>query len=319
MKHLAYAFALFFPTVALAGDLTVQPVALADRKPVFATVESTDVALARARIGGTLIDLLVDEGATVAAGQVVAVVGDEKLALQTNALDAQVAAATAQQVKAQDDLRRAQELFAKGTVAKARLDDAKAAFEVAENQLKALQAQRAVISQQVKEGQVLAPGAGRVLSVPYTKGSVVMPGEVVSRIAAESYILRLQLPERHADALKVGDQVQVGEGSAGKKGHLRQIYPEISNGRVTVDADVEGLGSYFVGQRVRVWITVSHHDGLVVPPAYLLTRSGIDYVRLKMADGVADVPVQRGAVQPDGTIEILSGIKSGDVLAEVTP
>lgn len=40
-----------------------------DRKAVFATVESVDVVSARARIGGTVTELLVDEGSPVEAGQ----------------------------------------------------------------------------------------------------------------------------------------------------------------------------------------------------------------------------------------------------------
>ena len=56
----------------------------------------------------------------------------------------------------------------------------------------------AVITQQVEEGDVLAPAQGRVLTIPVTVGAVVMPGETIAKIAANAYVLRLELPERHA-------------------------------------------------------------------------------------------------------------------------
>ena len=302
-----------WPLCAPAGELTVTPVSITDFKPVFATVESVDVASARARTGGTVIDLKVDEGTEVTQGQVIAVVGDDKLALQLDSLDAQIAAARAQRAKTEDDYTRAQELFRNGTVAKARLDEAKASFQIADNQLKSVTAQRSVIDQQVKEGQILAPTAGRVLEVPITRGSVLMPGEVAARIAANSYILRLQLPERHAQALKAGDVIRLDNG---RNGTIRQVYPEITNGRVRADAEVADLGSYFVGQRVRVMVSTGVHQGFVIPPTYISIRSGIDYVQLKQPHGSISVPVQRGESVAEG-VEIISGLKAGDVLLTV--
>ena len=295
---------------AKAGELTVVPTALTDYKPVYATVESTDVALARARLGGTVVELKVNEGDEVTLGQVIAVIGDDKLALQLGSVDAQIAAARAQLVKTQDDYRRVQELFKNGTVAKARFDDAKATLQIADNQLKSIIAQRSVVNQQVREGQILAPAAGRVLSVPITKGAVLMAGEVAARIAAKSYVLRLQLPERHAAALKVGDTLKMDDG---RLGQLQQIYPEIINGRVQADAAVADLGSYFVGQRVRVDVSVGTHQGFVIPLSFITTLAGIDYVSLKQGQDIIRVPVQRGSVFQDG-IEIVSGLQQGDVL-----
>ena len=48
-----------------------------DQKAVFATVESVDVVAARARIGGTVAELAVDEGSPVVAGQLIARVVDQ--------------------------------------------------------------------------------------------------------------------------------------------------------------------------------------------------------------------------------------------------
>ena len=76
-----------------AETLTVRTANVADEKAVFATVESPNVVPARARIGGTVAELSVRQGDAVRPGQVIAVVGDEKLLLTIAGLEAQIAAA----------------------------------------------------------------------------------------------------------------------------------------------------------------------------------------------------------------------------------
>ena len=77
-----------------------------------------------------------------------------------------------------------------------------------------------------------------------------MPGETVARVASGVYFLRLSLPERHAAHIQKGDEVLVGsrgmtdlmEKAPLGHGHIVKVYPEIDNGRVLADVEVEGLG-----------------------------------------------------------------------------
>ncbi|MFV3077427.1 efflux RND transporter periplasmic adaptor subunit [Niveispirillum fermenti] len=316
-------------------DFTVVVRPLPDEKAVFATVESVNRVPARVRTGGTITGLSVREGDAVTAGQVIATIGDQKLALQQGAQEAQIAAARAQVEQARTDLDRAEELARNGYVTRQRLDELRTAANVAANALKARLAERAVLGQQMNEGQVLSPAAGRVLSVPVTPGTVMMPGEVVALIAQRDYVLRLSVPERHAAHLKPGDPVRLdGEdllpapaaatgahaGATGQ-GAITLVYPQITDGRVQADASVAGLGDYNVGQRVRVWVPAGERPTLVVPAARLTTRFGLDYAHLRRQGGqVVAVPVQRGQPRPlpglpDG-VEILSGLSDGDILVQ---
>lgn len=305
---------------AAAAEFTVRSTTLEDRKAVFATVETVDVTLARVRTGGTVAVLSVDEGDRVSTGQRIAVVADPKVQLELNAFDERIRSAQAQRDLAATELNRTRELFRTGTLPKARVDDAETAFEVASRTLAALKAERQVVAERHAEGAVLAPAAGRVLKVEVTEGSVLMPGEVVARIAAENYILRLQLPERHARFMNVGDTVQVGERGLDVKpqetlrqGTVKLVYPQIQGGRVIADVTVEGLGDFFVGERVKVHVATGRRPGFVVPDPYLYRRFGADYVKLK--DGT-EVVVQVGQDMGD-SVEVLSGLRDGDVL--VTP
>jgi RND family efflux transporter MFP subunit len=325
MMAAIWCLGLAHPARAAEGTLVVAATTVPDQKAVFATVESRRIVPARARISGTIVELSVKEGDSVELEQVLATVGDEKLVLQLKSLDAQIAGLEAQRAQAQGDLTRAEDLFGRGAIPRTRLDEVRTAFNVADNALRARNAERAVVRQQLAEGRVLAPAAGRVLRVPLTTGAVVVSGESVASIAERNFVLRLRVPERHARFLKAGDAIRVDAaelgGSGPRFGTIKLVYPQIEDGRVVADAAVDGLGDYFVSERIRVWISAGERSAFIIPASFLTTRFGVDYVKLHR-DGAADieVPVQRGRELPrpdlpDG-IEILSGLKAGDKLVK---
>ncbi|MCF8481086.1 MAG: efflux RND transporter periplasmic adaptor subunit [Rhodospirillum sp.] len=301
----------------VSGPLTVERVSLPDRKAVFATVESTDILLARARIGGTVGELSVDEGDSVTAEQKLAVVGDQKLILQMQGVDARMRSMTAELNQAQVDLGRTSQLRKQGVVAQAQLDMANTQVRVLKQNLEALDKERAVLAQQVTEGAILSPGAGRVLEVTATDGAVIMAGESIATIASDSYILRMRLPERHARFIKIGDAVEVGPRGLGAsetgtwtKGQVVQVYPKLDAGRVVADVKVAGLGDYFVGERTLVHVATGARETILVPAAYLENRHGLTYATLENGTPVV---VQTGPARSDG-VEVLSGLRAGDVL-----
>ena len=325
------AFAVLF-TLSIAGivpasaaDFVVRSFMAPDMKAVFGQVESTRVVPARARIGGSIRGIKVSEGDQVRENQVVAIVVDDKLALELNAAAAKIEALNSQLENARTELDRAQQLLARGVGTQARVDQTKTQFDVAVNQVAAAQAEKSVVEQRAREGEVLAPTDGRVLRVPVTLGSVVLAGEEVVRIAGGRYYLRLSLPERHAAEIRENAAVRIGRrglspatagGSAeAQPGRVAKVYPEIVNGRVIADVEVDGIGDYFVNERTLVWIQVAQRSVLAVPPQAVATRHGIDYVRLAVENGPLEIAVILGEPieTADGPrIEVLTGLRDGD-------
>ncbi len=315
---LCLAVAIAAPLPVAAESLVVHALIAPDEKAIVATVEPVHELTARARIGGTIASLSVKEGDRVTAGQEIAVIADEKLVLQRQALDSRIESQQSQRDKAKSDYDRALELMKRGVGTQVQVDAAKTALEVADRTLQAMGSDRDVLLQQMKEGAALAPGAGRVLKTPVTEGSVVLPGETIATIAEDHYILRLQLPERHARFMLAGDAVKIsGRGSADggalSEGKVRIVYPEIEGGRVIADVVAPVVGDYFVGERTRVYVATGERPAIVIPRAYVYRRAGVDFVRLK--DG-AEVVVQLGSGD-DASVEILAGLKDGDEV--VTP
>lgn len=310
-----------------AGQLVVQRANVPDYKTVSAVLTSRDVGDARARIGGTLSRLLVREGDSVRRGQVLAIISDQRLALEAQAGAAGVASAEAAVERARTDQGRFQVLFDRGFLSPARMDQVNAETRAAEAQLRAARSQGGALVEASAQGRVLAPADGRVTRAPVPQGAVVMPGEIVIAIATGVRVLRLELPEAQAAFVREGQEIRildVGEGGAVRAVRVRQVYPAIENGRVMADLDAQSLESEFVGARVRVLIPAGEREAIVIPGRYVQTRYGVDYVRLMRAGGgVIDAPVQRGSAvpteaAPDG-VEILSGLEPGDVIVTPAP
>jgi len=320
MRFSVLISALLAATPVFAGEVAISPEEIDDRKAVLATVEPVRQLTARARIGGTVSSLKLREGDAAEAGQQIAVITDQKLVLQLKAIEQRIRSQEAQRDQARVDFDRVQELQRRGVSTQAQLDLARTALDVAERNFAAMEADRRVLDQQMSEGEVLAPGAGRVLNVPVSEGRVVMPGESIATLAEERYILRLSLPERHAQIMKVGDRVSIAARGAReddperrRTGQVRLVYPEINGGRVIADVEVEGLGDYFVGERTRVYVSTGKRTAFLAPSAALYARAGTFFIRLKSG---AEVVVQPGERLGE-RVEILSGLRAGDIV--VTP
>ena len=162
---LALVVATLLASQAAAAEFTVKPIERPDNKAVFGRVESRDLVPARARLGGTILSLSVEEGSAVKAGDVVAVVVDDKLALQLGALDARLKALDAELRNANADLERAQKLLESGVVPRKQVEGFQTRADVLTNQRVAAEAERSVLAQQRSEGEGIAPAPGRVLSV----------------------------------------------------------------------------------------------------------------------------------------------------------
>jgi multidrug efflux pump subunit AcrA (membrane-fusion protein) len=192
-------------------------------KAVYGRVEARDLMPARARIGGTVVELLISEGDEVEAGARIAIVRDDKIDFQIAAIDAQLRALEAQLSRAEAELERGRSLVGRGVITAQRLEQLSTDVEVTQNGIAATQAQRSVIVRQGEEGEVLAPASGRVLTVPVTKGAVIMPGEPVATIGGGGFFLRLAIPERHSAMLEEGAPIRITAAGAVGDGPLAKI------------------------------------------------------------------------------------------------
>lgn len=274
----------------------------ADWQDVSAEVATVDQAQVLARIPGILTSLSVREGDMVRKGQAIGRIVDSQLGPQA-------AAAKAQMVQAQSELKRVKFLHDNGVYADARLEQAQAAAASA-------RAQYAATTAVAGQGIVVAPATGRVLTADVPAGSPVAPGMPIAVITAGATIVRLEMPESHAGKVHVGSQVRASDiGNDGAVGRVVKVYPSVTAGTVKADVSMPGIDDKLVGRRIAARVQTGTRKALLVPDAYVTERYGIDYVALVGKDGNAtQVPVQTAPSAQDGKVEILSGVSAGDTL-----
>ena len=320
MKFRAVLLCLFVATAGSAEVLTLSPHEIVEWKSVYGQVETRDRVPARARTGGTIIELAVTEGDRVEAGERVALVEDDKLQFRLEAIDARLEALAAQIDTAGSELERGKTLFERGVITSQRLDALQTEVDVIRGEIRSLESERLIVEQQVDEGAVLAPEGGVVLSVPVSRGSVITPGEAVAVIGGGGVFLRLAIPERHAETLAEGDVIELGaepdRATERRTGRLVKLYPQIEGGRVQADVEVEGLDARFVGRRIPVRLPVGRRSALLVPDETVEQVGGLDFVRVESVEGeqLRRTIVPGRTVRMDGETwrEVLSGLTAGD-------
>jgi len=168
------------------------------------------------RVGGKLVQRPAEVGQRVGAGQLLAALDAQDLALASQAAQAAVTAARTQRDLAAADLKRTQDLVAQGFVSGAELDRRQTALRAAEATLQQAQAQGAVQGNQAAYARLTADAAGVVVAVLAEPGQVVSAGApvvVLARDGARDVVFGV--PEDRVAQVKVGQAAQVRLWSSG--------------------------------------------------------------------------------------------------------
>ena len=171
----------------------------ANAAPVTATgtFGSRDEIPLAFKIGGIVSRVLVDEGATVQRGQLLA-------SLDLREINAAVAKAQVGFDKAQRDQARVQRLAADSVATLAQLQDATSALDAARSDLVTATVNR-------EYATIVAPEGGIVLQRLITAGSNVSPGSPIMLLGGtrRGRVLRVGLPDRDALRVQLGDAATV--------------------------------------------------------------------------------------------------------------
>jgi HlyD family secretion protein len=181
--------------------------------------------------GGTVVNVLVNAGDRVRAGQLLAIVDRQVQAQQQATSAANVAVSQADARIAQANLDRAQRLVADGFISKADIDKLTAVRDAAAARVRVSQAQLGEVGARMRRLNIVSPANGLLLDRNLEVGQVVSPGSgVLFRVADKGEMeLKARLSETDLAKLAVGQKVQVTPvGSAqAYTGYIWQISPII--------------------------------------------------------------------------------------------
>ena len=135
------------------------------------------------RVGGKIVERLVEVGSTVRAGQRIARLDAADLSLAVASADAQVAAIETERELAAAELERYADLRAKNYISQAEYDRRASAAATAESRLEAARAQRRQVANQVRYATLVVDTAGVITGLEAEVGQVVAAGQTVARLA----------------------------------------------------------------------------------------------------------------------------------------
>ena len=137
------------------------------------------------RTGGRMIERSVNVGDRVRAGQVVARLESETPRNALRSARAELTAARARLVEAQNNFERHRSLLDRGFITRAMFDQAEQAYRTARAQVDSVQAQVNIAETQLGYANLISDSSGTVTARRAEPGEVVGPGQPIVQLARE--------------------------------------------------------------------------------------------------------------------------------------
>ncbi len=183
------------------------------------------------RIGGKIVERLVDAGARVRKGQVLARLDPADVGLQAEAAKQQVAAAQNEYDFAKAEFERYQNLLEQKFVSASALDGKRNAMNTNRAKLEQAKANLSVTQNQAAYATLIAPDDGVITAVTAESGQVVAPAQVVMRHARETEReVAIAVPEARINELARASEmavILVAEPGKPYRAQVREISPVV--------------------------------------------------------------------------------------------
>lgn len=270
------------------------------------------------RVGGKVIERLVDAGQVVRRGQPLMRIDQTDLTLATRASLETVESARARAAQTAADERRLRDLVGAGAVSASAYDQAKAAADSARAQLAAAEAQARVARNEAGYSVLLADADGTVVETLAEPGQVVSAGQIVVRVARSGAREALiQLPE--TVRLATGSTVRARTyGGATGSARLRQLSDAADPATRTFEARyvLEGAPAQApLGSTVTVTLAKEGEAAATVVPLGAIrdvgNGPGVWVIHSGSPATIAWRPVRISAIGEE-TATIASGLSAGE-------
>jgi len=253
-----------------------------------------------------------------------------------DATTSQVRSADATLSEAKLQLDRTRSLVAQGLVPKQQLETAQARYDVAGSLLKTSRENirniRATISarkvalalaqKKLADARITAPMSGYIKERLIAEGSFLKVNSPVVTLVQNSPLkLHFDVPENALDAVRIGGPVQFQVSSSPDKkfsGRISRVSPSVDRQSRTmkVEAIVDNsAGLLKPGLFARVVILTNQRDkALIVPSTAVFQFAGLEKV-FDIENGKVAERIVRSGTQTDEFVEIVEGVKEGDIIA----
>lgn len=285
-------------------------------------IETTQAPQIMSKVAAEVVEVLVEEGDRVSAGQVLARLDDEGFRLDREAAEADIARLRALLDQQQNTLQRDQSLTRQKLVSDAKLEDSQSAVKQTRAQLVHARSLLDKARYQLSHTLVLAPIGGTVQERRVSRGDYVNPTSPSSKplfqiVDTEHLRARLYFPENLAERVVVGLPMELVAGHTKLAARVNRLRPMLEPGNRALQAlaDFDNRADWRPGESITAIAELSRQDRALVLPEAALVRRPKGLVVYRLESGKArEQPVTTGIRQGD-RVELLSGVAEGDLLA----
>ncbi len=282
-------------------------------------------ATVRAELGGSLVQLKVEEGQTVARGDVLGRIEAPELEGSRRSAASSLKSAENQLAVARRETERTQQLVSAGALAARDLELARNNETAVEAQLADARSRLVTAQTQLGHAVLRAPIAGIVSDRPANRGDVVSPGTAIFTIIDPSSMqLEASVPSEELGALRVGAEVSFTVRGYDQPfdGKITRISPaaDPTTRQVPIFVSAPNVGNRLVaGLYAEGRVITQQALGLVVPDAAVNTTTSDPWV-LRVSGGKTEkVQVTLGVRDPrTERVELKSGVNEKDLLLRGT-
>jgi RND family efflux transporter MFP subunit len=326
MRKLLILLSLVLPTVTQATDLSVPTITVAAQQVpewfvMDGKVEPIDQGTVSAQTSGRVSAITVDVNDVVPTGQLLIEITNTSQTAGQDQAKAAVKAAEARYNDAERQRLRLVDLVKKGSISRREYDSAATEADAAASMLKQTKAELVQAGENLGFTRIVSPYAGVVSARHVSLGETVSPGQaLLSGYAFENMRVVASLPARYVTQLKETTPLQVtfpdGQKLTLSKHQLFQFSDPASHSftlRATLPKQTTPV--WHNGSWVKLSMPLETKPKLLLPENAVLRQNELSAVYLAEKNGFVLRQVRLGR-HYDGQVEILSGLKTGEVIAK---
>lgn len=188
------------------------------------TIEEMNGVALSFTVGGTLKQLLVDEGQMVTKGQLIAATDGQNARNSLEMSKANVQSAKAAYDQALDAYYRMKMIHDKGSLSDIKWVEAQSNLERAKSALEGAQAQTRIASKSVGDTRLHAPFSGYISKKNVEIGQTVAPGfPIVSLVRIDNVKVKISVPETEISSILNGSAIRVRIDALGNRAFAGRI------------------------------------------------------------------------------------------------
>jgi len=312
---------------AIKPYTVVEPTGQAVRRYSGTIVAANSSSLSFA-VGGTVAEVRVKKGDMVEKGQVLATLDPRSLDLEVEAARSQLAAAEADAEALKADLDRKQELFKKGWVTRAAIDNAQGAYDAARSQLDLSRSKLGIAQRERAKADVRAPFSGVIAVADVEAFTEVGKGEPVFQIdSGDGFEVELFVSDTIVGRLSIGGPMAVKVSSitdCGCTARITEIGTQAgaANTVPVTAAVIDGSDGLVAGMAVEAALVLADDagtQGYLVPLVAIApgdARAPGYIFKFDAGSGVVrKTPVTNEGVINGNLVGIAEGVNAGDIIA----